>query len=1003
MTFSKFLDEDTGNVLETVANTNFESEENTSFNSNRLPSCLRTPKSSSKLKIIHLNVQRGLDSKKDLIEVFLDEETPDIFCVTEHGLIEESIVNLHIENYTLKSYFCRNNIKWGGVAIFVRDDSLFGFLETSRVNDSSLETTFEIAELRLLVDNRVTICSVIYRSPDDSNFDAFLDKLEEYLIKTVSGNRLVMLTGDFNIDKAKNPSKFQVLTDLLNVFDLKIKIDLPTRISEKSASCLDNFLTNITDAECSVLEPLISDHKAIMFEMIANKKVKSEELIEMRCFSESNLTELRIRLGWEKWSHYYDINSVDEIYEQFITTICYYMDVACPMRKLKIRTNQKKLAWITDEIIAMKSQVQNSYANWTLTKCDRKKEDYVRLKKNYRDKITKAKSEHFLKEIKNSDNPCKSSWKIINNSRKNKKTFENNNISLFEDGTLKEDPETVCNIFNTYFNGEAQNLIGLVGPVQVEPTEQIGHAKLDCFEPLTLKELNKIISSIKNKTSTGHDGISNKIIKLCIKEIEQPLLHLINTSLRQGIFPEGGKLAIIKPLHKKDCKNLPQNYRPISLLSSISKILEKAVCCRLMRYLEDNNLIFPKQFGYQKNKSTKLALIDFVNKCIDALESGEMAIGCFIDLSKAFDCVNHSILINKLVQLGVGERALSWLNSYLLNRKHQTMVNATLTSGERKHYLSQVAHVKMGVPQGSILGPILFLIYINNVSRFVPEESLTIFADDTSLFVKNKNLSCLENQTFVQLNALSQYFVDINLKINPNKSNYMFITTRQKRQNLMRAGTQTPSVLLDNEFLQESTFVDYLGVRLDEDLSWNDHVDKLAFTLSSNTFLLRNFAAFNNMALSKLIYFSLIESYIRYSIVLWGSSSKSNLKRIFTIQKRAIRYMTKLKHMETHKHKFLELQILTVPSLYMYEVILFVKEHNLIQSHQHSYSTRNREINPSLQHSSKIFETKPSYIGVKYFTQLPQELKEIKDVVKFKNKLKSYLLEKCFYDLPELS
>lgn len=223
--------------------------------------------------------------------------------------------------------------------------------------------------------------------------------------------------------------------------------------------------------------------------------------------------------------------------------------------------------------------------------------------------------------------------------------------------------------------------------------------------------------------------------------------------------------------------------------------------------------------------------------------------------------------------------------------------------------------------------------------------------------------------------------------------------TEQKR-NTNRLGTVLPSVVLDETPIVESQFVDYLGVRLDGGLRWNDHVDRLAKQLSANIFALKNISSLNNIALSKLVYFGLIESLIRYSIVLWGSSSSSNLNRIFVLQKRAVRCILKLRPTESCLDHFKELGFLTVPSIYMYEVITFVKEQHLVKAHQHIYNTRNKNFNPSISHNLKLYETKPEYIGLKLLSQLPSVLNKINDLNKFKRELKNYLINKCYYQLP---
>jgi hypothetical protein len=313
---------------------------------------------------------------------------------------------------------------------------------------------------------------------------------------------------------------------------------------------------------------------------------------------------------------------------------------------------------------------------------------------------------------------------------------------------------------------------------------------------------------------------------------------------------------------------------------------------------------------------------------------------------------------------------------------------------------SPLKEIQCGVPQGSILGPILFLIYINDISKFLPQNSLTIFADDTSLFTKSRNVETLEQNTFEHLNVLSQYFSNLKLKINPQKTQVVHFGTRQRLEGSIGQSALSPQVVLDDELIAESLTVDYLGVRLDGHLSWNDQIEKLSLTLSRNLFVLRNVARLENVTLSKMVYHSMLESHIRYSIVLWGSSSKTNLNKIFCIQKRAIRVILKLRADDSCVEHFKELDILTVPSLFFFETVSYVREQNLIAPHAHTYDTRNRNINPSVQHKLKLFEQKPSYIGLKLYSFLPTEIKDITCIKKFKLKLKQHLIQKCYYDLP---
>jgi len=235
----------------------------------------------------------------------------------------------------------------------------------------------------------------------------------------------------------------------------------------------------------------------------------------------------------------------------------------------------------------------------------------------------------------------------------------------------------------------------------------------------------------------------------------------------------------------------------------------------------------------------------------------------------------------------------------------------------------------------------------------------------------------------------------------PKKPISFYFQPNRKKRALVNSGTSLPSVCLGEDFIVQSETVDYLGARLDGSLSWDHHIEKLSAILSSNNFVLRNISILNNIHLSRTVYFSLIESHIRYSIMFWGLSSKQNLDKIFLIQKRSIRSILRLKPSDSCFDHFAVLGIMTVPSLYMYEVISYIVDHKFFPAHTHSYNTRNRQLNPSVQHRLKIFEQKPEYIGLKLFSKLPENLQILKDKPKtFKAKLKEFLIEKRYYEVP---
>ena len=273
-----------------------------------------------------------------------------------------------------------------------------------------------------------------------------------------------------------------------------------------------------------------------------------------------------------------------------------------------------------------------------------------------------------------------------------------------------------------------------------------------------------------SKTSLDSDGISTKLLKKIIYEIGTPLTHIFNLSITTGIFPSRLKTARVVPIFKSGKHESTDNYRPISLLSSISKILEKAIALQLVNHLEGNNLLYNHQYGFQKNKNTEHHLISAINYIHNALNNGDYCIGLFLDLKKAFDVCSHDILITKLKYLGIKDTALSWFQSYLQGRTQFVDINGKISSNK---------NLDISVLQGSILGPILFLCYINDLWKTTDLFTL-MFADDTSAFKSGKNLNDLISHMNRELNKLAVWFRANKMAVNVEKTKFIIFRTHGK-------------------------------------------------------------------------------------------------------------------------------------------------------------------------------------------------------------------------------
>ena len=595
----------------------------------------------------------------------------------------------------------------------------------------------------------------------------------------------------------------------------------------------------------------------------------------------------------------------------------------------------------------------------------------------------------LIDQNNNNANIWKTFGKIINKNkikhkRCNALTIDNLNIT---------DQQGITSAYNKHFTEIAQKLATNFSEVNNnefskflgDPASQSIY--LHNTDELEIKNTIKIL---KNTNSAGHDEFSSKFIKLSETLLIPALEKIFNLAIKTGTYPDRLKIAKVIPIFKKGNTTSVNNYRPISILSSINKIFEKILYGRLSNYIDHFQILYKYQFGFRKNHSTEHALIEFVDQVRFSMDKKELTCGIFIDLSKAFDTVNHNILIKKLEHYGIRGIALDLFKSYLCNRKQFVQIDSCK---------SEIRSIDCGVPQGSVLGPLLFLLFINDLPNCSLSGKFRIFADDTTVFFQCKNadeLIATGKTIMIELNA---WFRANKMTLNAEKSSFTIF--KSNRLNIPNLPDQIE--FLDKK-IDKSSSIRFLGLTLDENLSWDQHINELSNKLKSLFHIFYNIRDFLRESDIKTLYYTLVYSRIKYGISLYGQAAQNKIQKIQVLQNQLLKVLSNKKRRYSTEKLHREFDILMVQDIKNHEILTFV--HNYFYNNlppvfddyfikfNHRYNTRN--VNNSYQIKSHNTDTAALSVqidGSKQWNKLNNELKLIPKRKNFRKKIKKSLVD----------
>ena len=917
-----------------------------------------------------------------------------VIVLSEIGARNLSVVQHLIPNYTFYYTIPESN-NFGGVGMFLSDE----LLDISIIDEYTIMKTcrcircdFESLFVTFTYNNATYTVGGIYRHPN-GNVHHFVTDLEHSILKLNKNNHCI-LAGDTNINilNYEGATELEYLTTLLSHKFLP-QITLPSRITNHSATCIDHIFVRMSGsdhkyAKClsGLLYADISDHLPCFLSIDTGVMSKLTRPMT-RIFGEKNCKYFVEQMSNFDWDTIYrhDCNW----YDKFVLEIKVIYEKSFPLVRLSRKRSHDK-PWITSGLKTSISHNHRLYRKSLHSRSCSISAAYKRYNKLLKRCIEKSRQAYYNTLFNDSKNSAFNLWKSLGNvlNPGKKRTF-NVIPKLCNNGMIVNDKQMISDVLNEHFCSIGTRLQNQIPHNNDMYKNYLPPPLLNSFyfRPMHHEEVETEISRLNPRKSSGADNIGGKILQLCPHIFAYNLTKIYNRAIEMGDYPQGMKLARVIALYKKGDKHLCDNYRPISLLSCFNKIFEKLICRQLLNFINKYDILYDLQFGFRKKFSTTLALIETVDSIRRLIDQGNYVLGIFVDLTKAFDTVDHEILLYKLDNYGIRGHANIFFKSYLSGRKQFTSANGVD---------SKLSEINCGVPQGSVLGPILFLLYINDLYRALANATTRLFADDTGVFVSNTNFDELVTCAKTNLSALHLWCQYNKLTMNSSKTCFIIFHAKNKNNHIEIKELEVPNIKINRV---KST--KYLGVIFDEKLNWHEHVQSVCKSLLKYFGIFSHIKSIASRAIARQLYFSFIYSRISYGIEVYGNCSFNHLSKLQIIQNKLLKLVLRMDFRTPTNTLHKNLHILKVNDIQKMKILCFVN--NCLNENCPTYFTNyfsvRHTVYPLRMESLTVPRVRTalgscsiSVLGARLWNGLPEQIKEKRRQKNFNKYVIKYLM-----------